>query len=265
MSESEVTTGASQAGEAVAGEAVEPLSAPGPARTYRVSRRRLGDRVPHFDDFELAIEAGETVLDALLRIRKTKDPDLVVRHSCMHGSCGACGVRINGRESLACDTPVETLRPGIVKIEPLANQRLVADIATDMVDFHARFEAAGLPMVRAAETGAGVETPEGVKAFGRFENCIECGLCLSACPMAGLNGDYIGPAALAAAARVVQEPRGADLGPVLALAGERDSVWGCHDAMECSAVCPAGVEPALAVLTLRRHVAANRLKRLFRR
>jgi succinate dehydrogenase/fumarate reductase-like Fe-S protein len=87
---------------------------------------------------------------------------------------------------------------------------------------------------------------------------------LSACPISRINRDFIGPAALAAAARVVAEPRGADLGPVLALAAERDSVWGCHSAMECSAVCPAGVEPAMALLELRRRVAGDRLKRLFR-
>ena len=70
-------------------------------------------------------------------------------------------------------------------------------------------------------------------------------------------------AALAAAARVVEEPRGLELGPVLDLAAEPDSVWRCHDALECSVVCPAAVDPARAVLTLRRHLAANRARRLF--
>jgi succinate dehydrogenase / fumarate reductase iron-sulfur subunit len=183
-------------------------------------------------------------------------------------------VRINGRESLACDTKVDMVSPEPakptkparpIKVEPLVNQRSVADLATDMVDFYARFEASGLPLVRAAEVAAGAEPPDGIKAFGRFENCIECGLCLSACPIARTSHDYIGPAALAAAARVVDEPRGRELDPVLDLAAEPDSVWRCRDALECSAVCPTGVEPALALLTLRRHIAANRTRRLLRR
>ena len=174
-------------------------------------------------------------------------------------------MRINGREALACDTKVQSLRSGHVKVEPLANQRLVADLATDMTDFYARFEAAGLPLVRDSELPAHAELPDGIAAFGRLENCIECGLCLSACPIARADHDYIGPAALAAAARVVEEPRGRELGPVRALAAERDSVWSCRDAMECSAVCPAGVDPARAILTLRRHVAADGVKRLFGR
>jgi succinate dehydrogenase / fumarate reductase iron-sulfur subunit len=247
---------------------------PPPTRVFRIARRRSGDGKPHFDDIEIAVEPGDTILDALLRIRRTKEPSLVVRHSCMHASCGTCGVRINGRESLACDTKVDTVsrepakptkpaRP--IKVEPLVNQRSVADLATDMVDFYARFEASGLPLVRAAEVAAGAEPPDGIKAFGRFENCIECGLCLSACPIARTSHDYIGPAALAAAARVVDEPRGRELGPVLDLAAEPDSVWRCRDALECSAVCPTGVEPALALLTLRRHIAANHTRRLLRR
>jgi len=133
-------------------------------------------------------------------------------------------------------------RPAI-KLEPLRNQRVVADLATDMVDFHARFEPAGLPQVRTSEVCAGAVPPDGMKAFGRFEDCIECGLCLSACPIARTDRAYIGPAALAAAARVVAEPRGRDLGHVLALAEEPDSVWRCHDAMECTAVCPSAVGP----------------------
>ena len=251
---------------------IDPGPPPTPSRVFRISRRLAGDRKPHFEDFEIEVEPGDTVLDALLRIRRTKEPSLVVRHSCMHASCGTCGVRINGRESLACDTKVESVqvkpaKPAKpvepIRVEPLNNQRPVADVATDMVDFYARFEAAGLPLGRDAEVGPGVVPPDGIKAFGRLENCIECGLCLSACPIARTNHDYIGPAALAAAARVVEEPRGIELGPVLDLAAEPDSVWRCHDALECSVVCPAAVDPARAVLTLRRHIAANRARRLF--
>ncbi len=247
--------------------AVEPTPEPPPpaTRVFRISRRRSGDRKPHLDSLEIEVEPGDTVLDALLRIRRIKDPSLVVRHSCMHASCGTCGVRINGRESLACDTKVAALPAKPIEVEPLANQRLVADLATDMVDFYARFEAPGLPLIRTAEVGPGAEPPDGIKAFGRFENCIECGLCLSACPIARTNHDYIGPAALAAAARVVEEPRGRDLGPVMALAAEPDSVWRCHDALQCSAVCPSAVEPAMALIALRRHILANHARRLLGR
>jgi succinate dehydrogenase / fumarate reductase, iron-sulfur subunit len=233
---------------------------------FRVSRSARGEIKRHRDDFDVELGPGATVLDALLLIRRLHDPSLVVRHSCMHAACGTCGVRVNGREVLACDTKVARLPAGTpIEVEPLANQHLVADLATDMVDFHARYEAVGMPLVRAAEVKAGIQPAEGVKSFWRFENCIECGLCLSACPVARSSSEFIGPAALAAAARVVAEPRGHELAPVLALAAEPDSVWRCRDAMACTAVCPSAVNPARALATLRRHVAANGLKRLFGR
>jgi succinate dehydrogenase / fumarate reductase iron-sulfur subunit len=226
---------------------------------------RTGDRKPHFDEFECTPEPGATVLDVLIETRRGRDPSLVVRHSCMHGSCGTCGIRINGREALACDTKVASFTAPTITLEPLSNQRPVADLATDMVDFYARLEPVGFPLVRSAEVGAGAEPPEGVKAYTRFENCIECGLCLSACPISRTDRSYLGPAALAAAARLADEPRGQPLGPTLALAAEPDSVWRCRDAMQCTVVCPSAVDPARALLTLRRRVAFGRVRSLLGR
>ena len=204
---------------------------PQPGIRLRVSRVKKGDPRSHFDDFEVGIEPDATVLDALLLIRRRQDPTLTFRNSCMHAACGSCGIRVNGREKLACDTAIASLRTDApITVQPLANQRLVADLATDMVDFYAQFEAAGMPLVRAAEVSAKAEPPETVRAFGRFENCIECGLCLSACPISRTNRGYLGPAALAAAWRVVDEPRCNELGPVLALAraircGAATTLW----------------------------------------
>jgi succinate dehydrogenase / fumarate reductase iron-sulfur subunit len=233
--------------------------------SFRISRKKSGDPERHFDAFEIDVEPGATLLDALLRIRRDRDPSLVVRHSCMHASCGTCGVRVNGREALACDTKLAALPSGKpIRVEPLSGQRLVADLATDMLDFYARFDAAGLPLSRSVEPCEAVP-PEGIRSFARFENCIECGLCVSACPISRTNRAFIGPAALAAAARVVEEPRGRNTAEALSLAAEPDSVWSCHDAMQCTSVCPSAVDPAMALLTLRRRVARDGLKRLLGR
>lgn len=251
----------------------ERTDAFGRTARLRVSRFKQEQAAPragrHFDEFEIGVEPDDTILDALLRIRSTLDPSLVVRHSCMRGSCGACGVRVDGREVLACDTPVPpdaARRP--LTIEPIGGQRPIADLAVDMVDFQLRMNEVDMPLVRRAEPEAGAraadrtgpgaaEPPEGIRAYTRFEDCIECGLCLAACPVAAADRQYIGPAALAAAARVVAEPRGRDVVPILALAREPDSVWRCSDAMECSAVCPTGVDPANALISLRRRIAGR--------
>jgi succinate dehydrogenase / fumarate reductase, iron-sulfur subunit len=232
---------------------------------FRIRRGRPADREGRWQTFDWTPRPGATVLDALLDIRREQDPSLVVRHSCMHGSCGACGVRVDGRETLACETPASSAPGRQVTVEPLRTQPLVADLAVDMADFHARMEPAGLPILRASEAPAGAAPPEGVRGFTRFEDCVECGLCLSACPVSNADHSYIGPAALAAAARVVAEPRGRELRPLFALAKEPDSVWRCTDALQCSVVCPEAVDPARSLLGLRRRVAFDAVKSFFRR
>jgi succinate dehydrogenase / fumarate reductase iron-sulfur subunit len=182
----------------------------------------------------------------------------------MHASCGLCSVRVNGREALACDVRPADLRRSTITVEPIRGQAPLADLAVDTADFHARMEAVGLPLVREAEASRAV-APEGIAAYTRFESCIDCGLCLSACPVARADGAYVGPAALAAAARLAEEPRGRPLGPVLELAGEPDSVWRCRDIMECSAVCPEAVDPARLVIGLRRRLAFDAVGSIFRR
>jgi succinate dehydrogenase / fumarate reductase iron-sulfur subunit len=245
--------------------AAAPGPGPVPPVRFRIRRRRADDRKGRWQMFDWTPRPGATVLDALLDIRREQDPSLVVRHSCMHGSCGACGVRVDSRETLACETPATDAPGRQVTVEPLRTQPLVADLAVGMADFHARMEPAGLPILRSSETAAGATPPEGVREFTRFEDCTECGLCLSACPVSNSDRSFIGPAALAAAARVVEEPRGRELRPLFAFAAEPDSVWRCTDALQCSLVCPEAVDPARSLLTLRRRVAFYAVRSIFRR
>jgi succinate dehydrogenase / fumarate reductase iron-sulfur subunit len=198
------------------------------------------------------------VLDALLAVRRDQDPGLAVRHSCLHGSCGSCGLRVNGREVLACLTRLDGLDDPVV-VEPLAGLPALGDLVVDMEDLYRRLEPAGRPLVRASERAR----PQ-LEDLERFEDCLECGLCLSACPIAG-DPRFLGPAALAAAERVLEEPRGADPRATLGWVDDAHGAWRCHLAFECSAVCPAGVDPGGAIMRLRRRLLRDRLPRLLGR
>lgn len=234
-------------------------------RTTRfvVSRRKEGDDPgeQRYDTFDVAVGPGSTVLDALVAIRRGQDPTLTFRHSCFHASCGTCGIRVDGREGLACVTPVPS--GDEVVVDPLGNIPVVSDLVVDMNAFYDEFDEAGRPLVRASEANLGAPLPEGVVELERYEDCIECGICLSACPVAGSDPRYVGPAALAAAWRVVEEPRGADALPILRLMDDEQAAWRCHLAWECSEACPSGVDPAAAIMRLRRSAAAARARRLF--
>jgi succinate dehydrogenase / fumarate reductase, iron-sulfur subunit len=233
-------------------------------RTVRVSvfRRKEGDdpAAERYDTFDVAVGPRATILDALVAIRRQQDATLAFRHSCFHASCGTCGMRVNGREGLACVTPVPAGEE--VVVEPLANIPIVSDLVVDMRAFYDEFDDAGRPLVRRDDLLPECEPAEGIVELERYEDCIECGICLSACPVAGSDPRYVGPAALAAAWRVVEEPRGADPGPVLRLMDSEQAAWRCHVAWECSEACPSGVDPAGAIMRLRRAAVAARARRL---
>lgn len=230
---------------------------------FRVFRYKEGDAAPHFDEHTVEVAPDTTVLDALVAIRNRADPTLILRHSCFHASCGTCGMRINEREAMACVTKVLELGSDLVTVEPIANQALVADLVTDMVDFYSTFNAIGRPLICESDAPSQGTEPPGIAEFNRFENCIECGLCLSACPVVASDPRYLGPAALAAAWRIVEEPRDRDPHAALRLTDDPQGSWRCHLAFECSDACPSNVDPGQKIMLLRRRAATERLRSIF--
>jgi len=237
--------------------------APGQLRRFRITRRRHGAARSRVEEFDVAVGPETTLLDALREIRSHQDRSLTLRYSCCHASCGTCGMRANGREVLACVTPLDSLGHGPIAVEPLANARVEHDLVVDMRDLYESLEPTERPLIRQDEQLAGCDEP--APAFARYEDCIECGLCVSACPITGSDPLYLGPAALAAAWRTVAEPRGADPLRVLAWADDEQGCWRCHASFECTEACPSGVDPAGAVLALRRELTRRKLGQFTRR
>ena len=215
----------------------------------RVYRFKRGDASGHFDEFEVPVGPRTTLLEALHWVQLRRDRTLALRHSCQHAACGTCGMQANGREVLACVTSLSDLGRRVT-VEPLANLPVLTDLVVDTSDLYSRFYDRH-PVVRRSELLPEAEPPDGLDGFVRYEDCIECGLCLSACPIAATAHGYAGPAALAAAQRLVEEPRDVDVRDVLRWAGGADGVWRCHAAYECTEVCPADVTPAERIMALR--------------
>ena len=69
------------------------------------------DNAPYMKDYELEIQEGSDmmVLDALILL-KEQDPTLSFRRSCREGVCGSDGLNMNGKNGLACITPLSAVK-----------------------------------------------------------------------------------------------------------------------------------------------------------
>jgi succinate dehydrogenase / fumarate reductase iron-sulfur subunit len=218
---------------------------------FRILRYKPGMIDPsRFQEFELTVDENTTVLDGLEKIRLAQDATLMYRHSCHHSSCGTCACKINGQARLACVTRVLALNSSTVVMEPLDGFQCLGDLVVDMRYLFKNI-ARHWSYVREAENPGSENRPEGIDSFTRFENCIECGACVAACPVIGKNTDFMGPAALAALHREMEKSpqRKSEL---LSLAGDRRGEKLCERALNCSRVCPTAVYPALHIADLRR-------------
>jgi succinate dehydrogenase / fumarate reductase iron-sulfur subunit len=214
-------------------------------------------RISGTQEMTVTVPGEASVLDALEAAYR-QDTSLVFRHSCHHASCGSCGMIINSQERLACITPINMVVGSnfVVHLEPLHNFPVIADLAVDSSSFLSKMEMINCPLIRKDESRITFHAllSRETKPFARFENCIECGLCVSACPIMATRPDHFGPAVLAAAGRLLQEPRGRSISQTLAAVKNPHGIWRCHSVFLCSDVCPVDVRPAEAIVELRRQL-----------
>jgi succinate dehydrogenase / fumarate reductase iron-sulfur subunit len=226
--------------------------------------RQKGNEAPYTQSFSLEVDPDEYVLDAIERVWAFHDRSLVFRHACHHSTCGACGMRVNGVEKLTCITTIRSVthNGGTMRVEPLRNFPVVSDLVVDMSDFYVRLDQARFGQVAPVDcTNLPYEQdPEDGGDYLRLVDCIECGCCISACPVALTTPAYLGPAILAGAQHSHTQSNDFRL---LDFVDHTDGVWRCHSAFECTEVCPSNVDPGWRIMDLRKKVIMNRVRRLF--
>jgi succinate dehydrogenase / fumarate reductase, iron-sulfur subunit len=222
------------------------------------------DTKPRLVEYSVPKKEGMTVLDALLHARDYLDHSIALRFSCRQASCGSCGMKINGRPRLACYTQVEELGGERVVTQPMDNFAIVKDLVTDMESFFAR-EREVMPYVVRSDsaetenpTAELLMKPEELEKVLQFTYCIKCGLCTSSCPTVAMDSKFPGPQALAQAYRYLMDERDEGGAKRLEAMDTAHGVWRCHFAGSCSFVCPKGVDPALGIQLLRRHVLSGK-------
>lgn len=214
------------------------------------------DESPRMDDLSLELPAGRDlmVLD-VLELLKAEDPSIAYRRSCREGVCGSDGINMNGKNGLACTTPVSEAAPrGKLTLRPLPGLPVVRDLVVDMGQFYRQYEKVKPWLVNDTPPPARERLQsEGdrAKLDGLYE-CILCACCSTACPSFWWNPDkFIGPAGLLQAYRFLADSRDTATAERLAALEDPFSVFRCRGIMNCVNVCPKGLNPTRAIGKIR--------------
>ena len=194
------------------------------------------------------------VLDVLERL-KEQDPSLAYRRSCREGVCGSDGVNMNGRNGLACITPVsQVAKKGKLTLRPLPGLPVIRDLVVDMSQFFAQFEKVRPYLINDKPPPAGerLQSPEERAKLDGLYECILCACCSTACPSFWWNPDkFVGPAGLLQAYRFLADSRDTATAERLADLDDPYSVFRCRGIMNCVNVCPKGLNPSRAIGKIR--------------
>ncbi|HJL61352.1 MAG TPA: succinate dehydrogenase iron-sulfur subunit [Pseudomonadales bacterium] len=221
------------------------------------------DKEPFLQDFDIEVPGGRDlmVLD-LLELLKEQDESVSYRRSCREGVCGSDGINMNGKNGLACVTPLsEVVKKDKLVLKPLPGLPVIRDLVVDMEQFYKQYKKVQ-PYLINDETPPGTERLQSLeereKLDGLYE-CILCACCSTSCPTFWWNPDkFIGPAGLLQAYRFLADSRDTATEERLANLEDPFSIFRCRGIMNCVSVCPKGLNPTRAI----GHIKGMLLKRM---
>jgi succinate dehydrogenase / fumarate reductase iron-sulfur subunit len=236
--------------------------------TYTLKIRRYdpeSGEPAYWREYQVEHEPERSVLDGILRVKDQEDASIGIRCSCRAAICGSCGVKINGRSRLACNTRLSDAaagaRNGAIVVEPMGNMPVLKDLIVDMDAVHWKKVQRVVPWL--LPEGEPPEREYIVPAESMIDitqsmACIHCGVCVSACLSLEVDPEFIGPAALAKAYRFVGDPRDAQTEERLRdLAEDPHGMYDCTHCFACVEVCPKDVAPMNQIMRLRRRATSD--------
>ena len=233
--------------------------------TLQVARYRPEEEsAPTFQEYDVPCPKDWVVLDGLNYVKDRLDGTLSYRWSCRMGICGSCGMTVNGEPKLTCATFLSDYAPGPVRVEPLRNFPVIRDLVVEIGDFMRKLSRVKPWIIRKdhkpLSDGEYRQTPQEMEEYSQFSMCINCMLCYAACPIYGLDQEFIGPAAIALAQRYNLDSRDEGARERNEVLSEHDGIWGCTFVGECTKVCPKDVDPAGAIQRYKLTAALDSLR-----
>jgi succinate dehydrogenase / fumarate reductase, iron-sulfur subunit len=217
------------------------------------------DAKPYMKDYEITVSTkSDTMLLVLLeQIKNEQDPSLSFRRSCREGVCGSDGMNINGTNGLACITHISKLKTNKIVIRPLPGFPVIRDLVVDMGQFYQQYERIEPYLQNDEEAPARerLQSPEERSKLDGLYECILCACCTSSCPSFWWNPEkFVGPAGLLQAHRFLADSR--DTATFKRLDDLQDpfSVFRCRTIMNCTNVCPKGLDPSKAIAEIRQQM-----------
>ena len=219
--------------------------------TFRIYRNNRGKT--RMDKFIFSRDVcGPMVLDGLIHIKNNIDRTLGFRRSCREGICGSCAMNINGKNTLACLTPIEN----ITSIYPLPHMPIIRDLIPNMNNFYKQYKEIKPWLVSSKKSSIEhIQSIEERKKLDGMYECILCACCSTSCPSYWWNSDqYLGPAVLMQAFRWIEDSRDENTKERMEYVDDAMKLYRCKTIMNCSNTCPKGLNPGQAIGKLKNKI-----------
>ena len=198
-------------------------------------------------DYQIEVDKGMVVLDAIHRIQTEQANDLAVRWNCKAGKCGSCSVEINGIPKLSCMTRMNEYGPEeTVSIRPLKTFPIMKDLVTDVLWNYEQNKKI-VPFTPDPnlknKNGDYVMMQEDIDRIQEFRKCIECFLCQNVCHILrdqGKKDKFVGPRFMIQLAGLEMHPL--DIQDRIPDIKEKFGSGMCNITRCCTDVCPEHIQ-----------------------
>lgn len=222
---------------------------------FKVKRYDPETQESQWQSYPIPLRSGMTVLEGLWYIVKHIDGSLSFRYSCRGAVCGSCAMMINETITLACHTQIASLASDEIRIEPLPRMKVIKDLVCDLELFLERYRALEPYLVNDSDHDRElIQSPKARSAIFHSVKCILCTSCHAACPLTGVDKDYLGPALLTAAQRFAFDDRNDNKDKMLARAEKSDGSQSCWTISRCTETCPKEIGPSHRITEIKRAV-----------